>query len=120
MADSAGGGRPRLGWRRLLRPVFEIPFSPLLVGLTIVDYGLVAVLLLWRRVTPPLAGTLVVFSLVAWWFAAWFYPFFDNSHARGPYRARVPIAVSRVLSWFAWGCLVAVHVILAIIGLVGL
>ncbi len=123
MSDRApsGGGPPRAGgFDRLFRPVREIFLAPVLVALTVVDYVLVACLLWQRRVTPPLAGSLVVFSLVAWWFAAWFYPFFEKSHARGPLRARFPIAVSQGLKWFAWLCLFVVHLTLGMIGVIGL
>jgi hypothetical protein len=120
MSDGSESDRARRGWGRLFRPILEIPLAPVLVGLTLVDYTLVGVLLFKGRVTAPFAGALIVFSLVAWWFAAWFYPFFDKSHARGPLSARFPIAVSQGLRWFAWLCLLAVHLMLAMMGLVGL
>lgn len=120
MPVNGGAPAPRSAWDRLVRPIREMPLSPILVGLTLVDYGLVGALLFRRRITPPLAGALVVFSLVSWWFAAFFYPFFEKRHARGPLGAKFPIAVSQGLRWFAWLCLLAVHLMLAMMGWIGL
>ena len=80
----------------------------------VMGYGGLIALLLARRMHFGMAGTVALLSLGSWFFLLWWYPVRERTFGR-PDASGHRAAVGNLLEAVAIGCVVCVHVLMAII-----